>query len=177
MNKKKFAPVQARENASEAVGAWWAAMHRFSEEFGYQPEITHLECVEEDWQRDMANGGWRYKDSKPLKIITAISLCACFSSEKDNSLPTIYQEFADWLQPLYENCKLPVFKGLVVYCGFNYENPGLIVASEAGFWYDKQRDLLEIVTTGKLYQDMDDLERGEALEDKAWDAFMTAYEE
>ncbi len=168
-----YPPIKAREAASDSVGTWWAAMHRFAEERGYQPEITHLEVNQEDYESD----NWRYKNRSNQKIIKSVVICGCFCTAEEKSLSAIYQEFYDWLQPLYEHCKLAIQKGIVVYLGFNYDKPGLIVASEAGLWYDKQRDLLDIPTTGPLYETMEFRESGEALEDKAWDEFMTKYDE
>lgn len=169
-------PRRHREAASEIVGAFWAAMHKFCEEFSqHQPEITHLEVVEADWE-DPAP--WRKR--KPADIIKQVHLCGCFSSEKDDeTLKEIYKKFFEWMEPHYKFCKLPqIPDGLVFYMGFNYHKPGLIVYSGAGFNYDENRDLCDITpSTGRLYESVEDREKGNALEDKAWDEFMTAYEE
>jgi len=67
---------------------------------------------------------------------------------------------------------------MAFYMGFNYHDCGLIVYSGAGFNYDENRNLCMITpSTGRLYESVEDREKGNTLEDKAWDEFMTACEE
>lgn len=166
MTNKKWLPTARREGASELVGAWHAAMWTFAQDFNYLPTISHLECVEEKW------GRW-----PNAQVIKEVHICGAFSPDDDENeeeLKDIYKKFYEWLKPLVEHCKLPSIEGVVLYFGFNYSDPGLIILSQAGFWYDDFRNLLDMKSTGTLYTSLDDLERGEAIEDKAWDAFMTS---